>query len=155
MLVLCTLGQVGCQVIRFVRAEKDEKWRECAKHGYSCRWNVVHIVYIPPPTCMHVALRRTIKPVAAPAARRSRRGYRSLCACAHAPSISTFIPADPCDPLPCFQIRHEWSRWPSGKNVSTRHSSTFFDAIEICILMSDDELIAGDRYRHKGRRCRL
>lgn len=100
---------------------------------------------------MHVALRRTIKPVAgAPvvwisASMRVHMLRRS----------ATFIPADPWNPRSVFEFATSGCDADREKRHPPAIQVCSFDPIEICILMAEDGLIAGDRYRHKGRRCRL
>lgn len=100
---------------------------------------------------MHVALRRTIKPVAgAPVVDIGPRAR----ARARAASVANFHPCRSVESSLCFRIRRESA-------LGERHHP-YIRAVRVCSstdrdLHTDagDELIVGDRYRHKGRRCRL
>lgn len=87
--------------------------------------------------------------------RRSCRVDIGLHACAHASSIATFIPADPWNPRSVFEFATSGCDADREKRHPPAIQVCSFDPIEICILMIEDGLIVGDRYRHKGRRCRL
>lgn len=118
----------------------DKRWRECAKHGYSCRWNVVHIVYVPPTT---VHARRTSSNDKTSRRRSPSRGYRSCLPRVCARSLDRTRHFHPCRsaaiPLALFSNSPRvHTRCRSREEEPSIRSNMFFHVIGICMLMWEE-----------------